>query len=92
MALIDGKRFADENLLDVAGHVLQAYYKAPLVTSRLNQKAVVISGEQMEPMLELVEKMDEKLEGAAKELFFPLYVDYMCLKEARRQGYNPANS
>lgn len=89
MALIDGKRFADERLLDAAGHILHAYYKAPLVTGRLNQQAVIICGEELAPMLELIEKMDEKLKGAAKELFFPLYVDYMCLKVAIDQGYSP---
>ncbi len=89
MALLDGKTFADERLLDAAGHVLHAYYKAPLTTARLNQKAVVISGEELRPALDLVEGMNQRLEGAAKEAFFPLYVDYMCVKVAMDEGYSP---
>ena len=89
MALMDGKHIANQGILDAAGQILQSYYKAPLVTGRLNQKAVIIHGDELLPMLELIEKMDERLKGAAKDLFFPLYVDYMCLKTAIAQGYSP---
>ncbi|MBI5444079.1 MAG: hypothetical protein HY900_23075 [Deltaproteobacteria bacterium] len=89
MAMLDGKCFADERLLDAAGHVLHAYYRAPLVTGRLPLKAVVLTGEHLDPVIELVERMDQKLDGAAKDLFFPLYVDHMCLKVAREEGYSP---
>jgi len=89
MAILEGKKFADERLLDSAGHILHAYYKAPQVSGRLDAKAVVVYGEELNPMLELIEKMDAKLEGAAKELFFPLYVDYQCVKQAIEKGYSP---
>lgn len=89
MPMLDGKQFADEKLLDAAGHILHAYYKAPQTTGRLDSKAVVVYGEELNPMLEMIEKMDKKLAGAAKELFFPLYVDYQCVKQAIEQGYAP---
>ncbi|MBI5015570.1 MAG: hypothetical protein HZB55_08755 [Deltaproteobacteria bacterium] len=89
MALMDGKAFADERLVDAAGHVLHAYYKAPLVTGKVEHKAVVITGEHLDPVIEFVDRMDKKLDGAAKDLFFPLYVDHMCLKVARDEGYSP---
>ncbi len=89
MPLLNGKNFADEKLLDAAGHILHAYYKAPQVTSRLDLEAVIVCGEELMPMLEMVEKMERKMGEAAKELFFPLYVDYMCLKVAIDQGYSP---
>ncbi|UCD56632.1 MAG: hypothetical protein JSV16_12485 [Candidatus Hydrogenedentota bacterium] len=90
MGMIDGRLYAQERLLDVAGHVLHAYYGTPQVTSRLDQKAVIVHDEDMMPMLEFVEKLEAKLgEDAAKNTFFPLYVDYMCFKTAIEQGYPP---
>ena len=61
MGMIDGKLCAQERLLDVAGHVLHAYLGAPLVTSRLDQKAVIVHGEDLIPMLEFVERLEAKL-------------------------------
>jgi uncharacterized ferredoxin-like protein len=88
--MIDGPSCARERLLDVAGHALHAYYGAPLVTSRLNQKAVIVHGEDILPMLEFVEKLEAKLgSDAAKDTFFPLYVDYMCFKTAMEEGNPP---
>lgn len=90
MGLIDGKRYTRERLLDVAGHALQAYFGAPQVTSRLNHKAVIVHGDDILPMLEFVEKLEAKLgSDAAKDTFFPLYVDYMCFKTAMEEGYPP---
>ena len=34
MSMIEGRAFAQERLLDAAGHVLHAYFKAPEVTGR----------------------------------------------------------
>ncbi len=90
MGLIEGNAYAQKRLLDVAGHVLHAYFKTPQVTSRLGQKAVIVHGEELKPMLEFVEALESKLGGdAAKNTFFPLYVDYMCFKKAIEQGYPP---
>ena len=90
MGMIDGKHYAQERLLDVAGHVLHAYFKCPQTTGRLNQQAVIVHGDDLLPMLEFVEKLEEKLGGdAAKDTFFPLYVDYMCFKTAIEEGCPP---
>ena len=90
MGMIDGRLYAQERLLDVAGHVLHAYFKAPQVTSRLNQKAVIVHGEHLAPMLEFVEKLEAKVgASAAKDTFMPLYVDYMCFKTAIDEGHPP---
>ncbi|MEW6261751.1 MAG: DUF2148 domain-containing protein [Thermodesulfobacteriota bacterium] len=90
MALIDGREFAQEELLHSAGIVLNAYYKAPLVTSRLEQKAMIVYGEEMAPMFELIEVIQGKMGiDATKAAFFPLYLDYICYKRAMENGYPP---
>ncbi len=90
MGMIDGKVYSQDRLLDVAGHALHAYLSAPLVTSRLKQKAVIVHGADITPMLEFVEKLEAKLgSDAAKDTFFPLYVDYMCFKTAINEGCPP---
>ncbi len=89
MALIDGKKFSDERLMDAAGHVLHAYYRAPEITSRLGKQAVVISGDELLPILELIERTEEKVKDGIKNLFMPMYMDYMCLKVAIEEGYSP---
>lgn len=90
MAMIDGSAFAEDRLMDAVGHVLHAYYKAPQVTSRLNQKAVLVCGDEFLPMLEFVEKLQQKLGvEATQNAFFPLYVDYMCFKTAFQEGRRP---
>jgi len=90
MALLEGGAFAQERLLDAAGHILHAYYKCPQVTSRLRQKAVVVTGEELWPMLEFIETLQGKLgKEATQNVFFPLYVDYMCFRTAFDQGHPP---
>jgi len=89
MALYTGKEFSDERLLDAAGHILHAYYRAPETCGRLDKKAVIVTGDELLPILELVEKTEEKIPNSVKELFFPLYVDHMCIKIALEEGYNP---
>jgi len=90
MSLIEGRAFAQERLLDAAGHVLHAYFKAPQVTGRLNQKAVLVQGDEFAPMLEFLERLQKKLGSEAmKDTFFPMYVDYMCFKAAIDQGQPP---
>jgi hypothetical protein len=60
MTLMDGA-FAQEKSVDNAALVLNAYYQAPLTTSRLNQKAMIVSGEELLPLLEVIEVRAEKL-------------------------------
>lgn len=90
MSLIEGRALAQDRLLDAAGHVLHAYFKAPQVTSRLKQKAVLVHGDEFAPMLEFLERLQEKLGSEAmKDTFFPMYVDYMCFKTAIEEGQPP---
>lgn len=90
MGLKDGREFAQEKLLNAAGLVLNAYFKAPLITSRLSQKAVVVYGEEMMPMFDLIETIQAKMGiEATKNAFFPLYLDYVCYKRAMEEGYPP---
>lgn len=91
MAMMDGRAFAQERLMDNAALVLNAYYKAPLVTSRINQQALMISGEDLLPMLEVIELLIEKVGGdkAVQSFFYPLYMDYYACRVAIDKGQSP---
>jgi uncharacterized ferredoxin-like protein len=90
MTMIDGKRHAHDGLLAAASQVLQSYYKAPQCTSRVKLQSMVLSGEELKPMIDLVGAMEESLgkEGAAS-VFFPLYMDYLCYKDAFQRDDAP---
>ncbi len=92
MTMMDGRAFAQEKLLDNASLVLNAYYKAPLTTSRLNQKAMIVSGEDMMPLLDVIDVLAEKVGGhdAVQNIFAPLYMDYLAYKVAIDEGQSPA--
>ncbi len=91
MAIMNGRQLAQERLLDAAALVLDAYYKAPLATSRLDQQALVLTDEEILPLLEVIEKTAEKMGGfdAIREEFMPLYMDYVCFREAIDKGCSP---
>ncbi|MEW5980120.1 MAG: DUF2148 domain-containing protein [Acidobacteriota bacterium] len=91
MAMVEGRAFAQEQLRQSAALVLNAYFKAPLVTSRLEQKALLVSGEELMPMLELIEVLAQKVGGheATQNFFFPLYVDYLGFRVAIDKGQSP---
>jgi uncharacterized ferredoxin-like protein len=90
MSMIEGRALAQERLLDAAGHVLHAYFKAPQVTGRLDAKALLVEGEDFAPMLEFLERLQDKLgPEAMKDTFFPMYVDYMCFRTAIDEGQPP---
>ncbi len=91
MTMMDGRAFAQEKLLDNAGLVLNAYYKAPLTTSKLNQKAMILSGEDMNPLLDVIEVLADKVGGdeAVQNMFAPLYMDYLAYRTAIDEGQAP---
>ena len=91
MAIFNGREFAQDKLLDASALVLDAYFKAPLTTSRLNQQATVLTGEEILPLLEVLEKTSEKMGGddALKEIWLPLYADYIAFREAIDKGCSP---
>lgn len=90
MGMIDGQTFSQERLLDVAGHVLHAFFKAPQITVRSEKKAMVVYGEEVNPILEFAERLEAKLgKEAVQHDFFPLYVDYMCIRKAVDKGSPP---
>jgi len=88
MTMMDGRAFAQEKLMDNASLVLNAYYKAPLTTSRLNQKAMIVTGEEMMPLLDVIDVLAEKVGGheATQNIFAPLYMDYLAYKVALEEG------
>ena len=92
MTMMDGRAFAQERLRDNAALVLNAYYKAPLTTSRLNQKAMIVAGEEMMPLLDVIEVLAEKVGGheATQNMFAPLYMDYLAYRVAIDEGNAPA--
>ncbi len=92
MTMMDGRAFAQEKLMDNAALVLNAYYKAPLTTSRLNHKAMIVTGEEMKPLLDVIEVLAEKVGGheATQNMFAPLYMDYLAYRVAIDEGMSPA--
>jgi uncharacterized ferredoxin-like protein len=88
--MIDGREHAREGMMTVASQVLQAYYKAPQTTSRVKLQSMVLSGEELQPMVDLVGTLEKNLgkEGASS-VFFPIYMDYLCYKEAIESGNPP---
>ncbi len=92
MTMMDGRVFAQGRLMDNASLVLNAYYKAPLTTSRLNQKAMIVTGEEMMPLLDVIDVLAEKVGGheATQNIFAPLYMDYLAYKVALEEGQEVA--
>ena len=90
MVMIDGRKHAHDGLLAAASQILASYYKAPQMTSRVKLQSLVLSGEELRPMVDLVAAMEESLgkEGASS-VFFPLYMDYLCYKDALQRDDPP---
>ena len=90
MSMIDGRKHAKEGLLAAAAQVLQAYYKAPQITSRVKLQSMVVTGDELQPMVDLVGTLEKNLgkEGASS-VFFPIYMDYLCYKQAIESGNAP---
>ena len=91
MSVIDGRKHDKEGLTTSAAQVLQAYYKAPQITSRVKLQSMVVTGEDLQPMVELVGALEKNLgkEGASS-VFFPIFMDYLCYKDAIESGNAPA--
>ena len=57
MAAYDGNREAQGHLLDVARNVVQAFLHAPQVTGRTALKTVILTREDLLPVIEILEEM-----------------------------------
>lgn len=90
MSIIDGRAFMHEGLEASAVSVLNAYHKAPQMTGRVKLQSMVLTGEDIMPMMNLMEDLEKKL-GAehAKSIFLPIYLDYMAYKNAIEKGMAP---
>ena len=55
MARIDGKKAAQESLMDVARLAVAAAYRAPQMTARMNLRSEIVTGEDLRPIIELFE-------------------------------------
>ncbi|MBW1988304.1 MAG: hypothetical protein JRI97_02040 [Deltaproteobacteria bacterium] len=80
--MIDGKKFAREGMDAAVAQVLQAYYKAPQITSRVKLQSMVLDREGLKPMMEVIEALEGELgKESVANLFMPIYMDYMCYKD-----------
>ena len=57
MPVYEGDKFAHERLLDIAGHVVQAALHAPQVTGYLELKTEILTGEEIEPIVDIFQEM-----------------------------------
>jgi uncharacterized ferredoxin-like protein len=57
MAVYDGLEAANEHLLEVAKACAVAAAKAPTLTGRLNLKMEILTGEDLEPMIQILETL-----------------------------------
>jgi uncharacterized ferredoxin-like protein len=81
MSIYDGNELAYDKLIDVAAHCVQSALKAPQVTERVEVKAVVISGDDLLPLIRLMEQFS-KIQVSQ----FP---DYWAIKGAYDAGNPP---
>jgi len=57
MAVYDGLDVANEKMLDVAKACAVAAAKAPSLTGRLNLRMEILTGEDLEPMIQVLETL-----------------------------------
>ncbi len=85
--MMDGRKFAAQGIEDAARQVLQAFYKAPQTTSRVKLQSLVLTPQDMAPMMEIVEALEKALgKESVANLFMPIYMDYMCYRDLREAG------
>lgn len=81
MPVYDGRQMANERLLDVAVHCVQAALKAPQITGRLKFRAEIITGEDLLPIIEIMEQL--------ARLGTVTRWDYLTLKSTYEAGEPP---
>ena len=57
MAVYDGAKEAQDHLLDAARGVVQAYMKAPQITGRVALKSVILTGDDLLPIMEMFDEL-----------------------------------
>jgi len=75
------KKLSQEALLDVAMHIVHAVQKAPQITGHLEVKTAVVTGEELLPIIELLEEVGED------EMV--LWMDGMSYRTAYEEGNPP---
>lgn len=81
MPRYNGKEAAQEQLLNVAKSMVQAAYKAPLTTGRINLQAEIVTGEDLVPIIEIL--------GVLAKVSQFVAWDYTALKESYESGFPP---
>ena len=61
MGVYDGSRQAQDHLFDVAKNVLQAFLHAPQITGRTVLRSVILTGEDVLPVIEVFEELAKVL-------------------------------
>jgi uncharacterized ferredoxin-like protein len=78
----DTKKMAYEGLLDVANHVIQAVRHSPQITSRLDIKTGIVTGEDLLPLIEFMELVGEDDEAVP-------WMDGLTYRKAYEEGKPP---
>jgi uncharacterized ferredoxin-like protein len=77
----DTNKMAYDSVLDVASHVMHSVMHAPQITSRLDVKTAIVSGDDLLPIIEFLELVGDQ------ELV--LWMDGMSYRRAYEQGKPP---
>jgi len=59
MSVLEGEKIIEENLLDVAKSCAVAAIKAPVLTKELNLKTKILTGEDLDPIIEVLEVLGQ---------------------------------
>ena len=90
MPIIDSRKIAQEGLVEAAKLAVLSLHKAPQLTGRTEVKAVVVTGEAFQPMLDVMGEIEAMgFDGLLKFPFAPLMLDYFCYKTAIAEGWDP---
>jgi uncharacterized ferredoxin-like protein len=78
----ESKKMAYESVLDVATHVIHAVRHAPQITSRLEVKTAIVTGEDLLPLIEFLELVGEDHEVVP-------WMDHLTYRKAYDEGKPP---
>jgi len=88
MARIDGKKAAQDSLMDVARLAVAAAYRAPQMTARMNLQSEIVTGEDIRPILELF----DAIIPISPVMYFDYYSYKYFLHIFLNRGWNLVNS
>jgi len=77
----ESKALANESLVDVAKHCIRAIHHAPQITGRVKVKTAIITGEALEPVIDVLEVIGEHQ--------LVLWMDGLTYRTAYEEGNPP---